>query len=223
MRGFFEAASEVWDDLFGPEEDRTGPNMYDAVARQIEATDAPIRVLVPGCGTGLELEGLFARAPNARVKGIDISGGMLERLRQKFRNRATQIELVENSYVNLPLGKGVYDYGIATLTVHHLALDARARLYAAVRDALKPGGKYIEGDQVSSPEEEEDTLRWYDEYIAGLPGGDRAEWNYDVTLSPGTIERMLREAGFGEAKLAWKNKTGGMVVFVARRQENRRG
>ena len=34
--------------------------------------------------------------------------------------------------------------------------------------------------------------RWYHAYIAKLPGGDRAEWNYDVTLSPGSEERLLR-------------------------------
>jgi len=215
MRGFFDTASEVWDDVFGPDEDRIGLDMYDAVAREIEATDAPIRLLVPGCGTGLELEGLFERAPNARVKGIDLSGGMLAKLREKFRSRAAQIELLENSYVDLPLGKSVYDYAIATLTAHHLSPDAKSRFYAAVRAALKPGGKYIEGDQSSSPEDEAKTLKCFADYIAGLPGGDRAEWNYDVTLCPETNERLLREAGFNDVKLTWKSRSGGNVVLVA--------
>jgi tRNA (cmo5U34)-methyltransferase len=149
------------------------------------------------------------------VKGIDLSGGMLAKLREKYGARCAQIELVEGSYVGRSFGEGIYDYVVATLTAHHLSLGAKARFYAAVRAALRPGGRYVEGDQVSSPREEENTLRWYRDYIEPLPGGDRAEWNYDVTLSAGTTERMLCAAGFAAVELVWKNRSGRMAVFVA--------
>ncbi|MEM7134223.1 MAG: hypothetical protein AAF702_48585 [Chloroflexota bacterium] len=51
-----------------------------------------------------------------------------------------------------------------------------------------------------------------------MPGGDKAEWNYDVTLSPEREERLLREAGFAQVDLTWeqRDESGhGLAVFVA--------
>ncbi len=195
MQDFFSAAAPIWDKVFGT--DKKDP-LYRAVAEQIVQTASPLRILVLGCGTGLELEQVFARVPNARVTGIDLASGMLAELRKKFSQRMSQIELIEASYVDLPLGEQQYDYVIATLTVHHLAPEAKLDLYRNVRAALKLNGRYIEGDQSTSPQREQEALRWYREYVSTLPGGDKAEWNYDVTLSPETAERLLREAGFSK-------------------------
>ncbi|MEZ4863766.1 MAG: methyltransferase domain-containing protein [Caldilineaceae bacterium] len=215
MRDFFTATAPVWDKVFGT--DAEDP-LYRAVAAQITQTEAAVHVLVLGCGTGLELEALFAKVPNAQVTGIDLASGMLAELRQKFRARMAQIELLERSYVGLPLGEQQFDYVIATLTVHHLAPKAKLDLYRKIRTALKPNGKYLEGDQSTSVQHEQEALHWYHEYIATLPGGDQAEWNYDITLSPQTEERLLREAGFAQVDLTWeqRDETGhGLAVFVA--------
>ena len=80
---------------------------------------------------------------------------------------------------------------------------------------MKATGIYIEGDQVSTVEEEKSTLYWYNRWIAKLPGGDRAEWNYDITLSPETQARILQEAGFSEVKLTWSHPSQG-AVYVAK-------
>ena len=37
-----------------------------------------------GCGTGLELEAVYRRFPEAAVTGIDLSGDMLAKAREKF-------------------------------------------------------------------------------------------------------------------------------------------
>ncbi len=216
MRDFFSSTAKVWDKVFGTEQDRP---LYQAVANEIEATPSQVHVLVLGCGTGLELVDIFAKTPNARITGIDLAPGMLAELRRKFSDRADQIELIEQSYVDIPLGEEEFDYVVATLTVHHLAPEAKLDLYRNVRAALKTGGAYVEGDQSTSSKNEQQVLRWYREYISKLPGGDKAEWNYDVTLSPETEERLLRQAGFSQVDLTWekRDESGhGLAVFVAR-------
>ncbi|MEM7129450.1 MAG: methyltransferase domain-containing protein [Chloroflexota bacterium] len=216
MRGFFSSAAPVWDKVFGA--DKKDP-LYEAVAEQIAQTESAVRVLVLGCGTGLELPAILAKVPNAHVTGVDSAPGMLAELRKKFPEKMTQIELIEESYVDLPLGDQQFDYVIATLTVHHLAPKAKLALYQNIRAALQTTGKYIEGDQSTSPQSEQENLRWYQAYISTLPGGDKAEWNYDVTLSPETEERLLREAGFAQVDLTWeqRDESGhGLAVFLAR-------
>lgn len=213
MRDFFSATASVWDQVFGDED-----ALYQAVADQIVATTTPIEILVLGCGTGLELPAIFAKAPNAQITGIDVAPGMLAELRKKFAKRSAQIKLREQSYVGMPLGSEQFDYVVATLTAHHLAPVPKLDLYRQIYAALKPDGRYIEGDQSTSPAGEAEALRWYHAYIAKLPGGDQAEWNYDVTLSLETEERLLREAGFAQVRLTWqaRDESGhGLAVFVA--------
>ena len=215
MQDFFSSAAPIWDKVFGT--DKKDP-LYRAVAKQIVETASPLRILVLGCGTGLELDEIFAKVPNAHVTGIDLASGMLAELCKKFSTRMSQIELIEASYVDLPLGEQQYDYVIATLTVHHLAPEAKLDLYRNVWAALKAGGKYIQGDQSTSLKREKEILHWYWAYISTLPGGDKAEWNYDVTLSPETEEHLLREAGFSQVDITWEQRDEaghGLAVFVA--------
>ena len=215
MRDFFDSAARVWDDVFGPEGNDT---LYRAVAEQIPETADAVHILVLGCGTGLELNNIFECVPNARITGIDLAPGMLAELRKKFRDRSGQIELIEGSYVDVPLGENRFDYAVATLTVHHLPPEAKLGLFRNVLTALKPGGSYIEGDQSHSAEHEAMVLRWYNEYIATLPGGDRGQWNYDITLCAETEQRLLREAGFSQVEMTWEKRHDsgeGRAVFVA--------
>ena len=104
-----------------------------------------------------------------------------------------------------PLGERRFDYVVATLTVHQAAPESKMALYRRIDRGLKPSGRYIEGDQSTDPEHEQEILFWYDAYIAKLPGGSQTAWNYDVTLSPETQKRLLREAGFNQIQLTWQS------------------
>jgi len=211
---FFNGTAEVWDQKFGPGSEP----FYEAVAAQLPATEEPLRILILGCGTGLELDAVFARTPNARITGIDLAPNMLEQLRGKFAGRMAQITLVLGNYLDLPLGEGEYDHAISTLTVHHLPWEMKAIVYRKTWQALRPGGTYIEGDQSCLPEQEDH--RWYHEFVSKLPGGDRGDWNYDVTLSVETNTRLLAEAGFSDIRQTWEARGDdgyGHAVLVARR------
>jgi tRNA (cmo5U34)-methyltransferase len=209
---FFNSTADIWDQKFGAK-----PNdpFYHAVALQIPQTDEPIEILDLGCGTGIQLEFVFARAPNAKVTAIDRAPNMLKQLRAKFANKTKQLRLQQGSLLEIPFGHRAYDYAISTLTMHHFLPERKVTIYRKVREALRTAGIYVEGDQATTVEEEKSILYWYNRWIAKLPGGDRAEWNYDITLSPGTQARILREAGFSEVQLAWHNPSES-AVYVAK-------
>lgn len=211
LYGCFNDTADLWDKKFGVDPDNP---FYQTVARQIPTTQAEVDILDLGCGTGIQLEFVFARAPNARVTGIDLAPNMLEQLRYKFGSFSAQMRLVQGSLLDLSLGEDEYDYAISTLTMHHLPPEEKVRVYGKVRKALRPTGLYVEGDQSNTPEGEKNTLYWYNRWIAKLPGGNRAEWNYDITLTVETQKRLLREAGFSDVQLEWENP-GRLAVLAA--------
>ena len=208
LPGFFNSTADIWDQKFGAEPDDP---FYQAVALQIPQTEAPIDILDLGCGTGIQLEFVFKRAPNARVTAVDRAPNMLKQLSAKFANKTEQLKLQQGSLLELTFGHHAYDYAISTLTMHHFLPKKKVAIYKEVRKALRTTGVYIEGDQTNTVKGEKSTLYWYDRWIAKLPGGDSAEWNYDITLSPETQARILREAGFSEVQLTWHHPAEGAV------------
>jgi ubiquinone/menaquinone biosynthesis C-methylase UbiE len=90
-----------------------------------------------GCGTGRHWPALFSRSP-ARLTGYDVSGGMLNRLREKYPLAETHLL----SGVTLTgLADNSCDLVLSTLTVAHLP-DLTAALIEWNR-VLKPGGDML--------------------------------------------------------------------------------
>ena len=206
MTAFFDLRASGYEDhmrelVFS---ERTFSQFYQAVASPIEKTDAPLNILDLGCGTGLEIEALFQRAPNARITGVDLSPNMLERLCQRYLAQMSQLTLIADSYLALPFGVQVYDYILAAMTVHHVLHDTKRSLYRKIHAALKPGGKYIEGDSVVPTEKEHEFLAEYHQQIAGLPPAHDGYYHIDVPFSIDTQRSLLLEAGFKRFELLWQ-------------------
>lgn len=184
--------------------DTTFSRFYQAVVAPIEKTDAPLTILDLGCGTGLELELLFQRAPNARITGVDLSPNMLDRLRERYLAHMSQITLVVDSYLTLPFGTQTCDYILSAMTIHHLLYDTKRSLYRKIHAALKPGGKYIEGDSVTLAETEHEFLAEYRQQIADMPPSHDGHYHIDVPFSIDTQRALLLEAGFKTFELIWQ-------------------
>ena len=75
------------------------------------------RILDLGCGTGLELGYYFEKVPSARVTGIDLAEGMLDKLKSKFQDKA--LELIHGSYFDVPFEEGAYDAVVSVESLHH--------------------------------------------------------------------------------------------------------
>ena len=219
MAAFFDARAAGYDDylrniVFS---DTMFAQFYQAVSSPIEKTDEPLNILNLGCGTGLEIEALFHRVPNALITGVDLSKKMLERLRKTYIAHMGQITLVADSYLTMPFGTKTYDHIISAMTAHHLLRDAKRKLYMRIHAALKPGGKYIEGDSVTHVGMESQFLAEYHEQVAVVPPAQDGHYHIDVPFSIDTQRSLLLEAGFKHFELVWqKDSTAvwNLAVYV---------
>ena len=170
---------------------------YPFTAAQLPRTPGA-RVLDLGCGTGLELEYYFAQNPAAQVTGIDLAAGMLQAL--KFPGR--DLHLIQGSYLELPLGAGIYDAAVSVESLHHFTKAEKVPLYRRVLAALKPGGYFLLTDYVAASDLEEEHFRA--ELLRlraaeNVPDGILCHFDTPLTLAH--EQAALQEAGFTQVEL----------------------
>ena len=207
MGAFFDLRAAGYDDHMRDdifETDTAFRGFYESVSAPIGATEAPLRILDLGCGTGLELEALLQRVPNARITGVDQSENMLELLRASYAAHMSQITLVADSFLTMPLGVRAYDHILSVMSMHHVLRDVKRELYRKLHTALKPGGKYIEGDSVIPAEMEDQFIAEYHEQAAAVPPAPEGHYHIDVPFSIETQRSLLLEAGFRDFELLWQ-------------------
>ena len=155
----------------------------------------PGHILDLGCGTGLELNWYFARYPDARVTGIDLSAGMLQALREKFPDK--NLRLIQGSYFSVPLEPSCYDGAVSVESLHHFTQDEKLPLYRHLWEALKPGASFFLTDYFAPDEEYE---RFYRSELLRLKAeqviADREFYHYDTPLTVAHETEALRAAGF---------------------------
>lgn len=206
MAAFFDARAIGYDDHI---RDNIFPGtmftqFYEAVSSPIGKTGESLRILDLGCGTGLEIEALLQRVPNASITAVDLAKNMLEQLRTRYVAHMSQITLITDSYLTMPLGTQAYDYVISAMAMHHLLHDTKRKLYRKIHAALKPGGKYIEGDSVIPTVMERQFLAEYHEQVAGLPQAQDGQYHIDIPFSMDTQRSLLLEAGFKDFQVVWQ-------------------
>jgi demethylmenaquinone methyltransferase/2-methoxy-6-polyprenyl-1,4-benzoquinol methylase len=204
--------------------DRISP-VYDAMNRTMtmgldqrwrRATVAAVvrpgdRVLDACCGTG-DLALASART-GARVTGVDFSERMLERARRK----APEVEWVQGDALALPLSDASFDAATVGFGVRNL--DDLEAGFAELRRVLRPGGRLgiLEITRPSGVLAPFYRL-WFDGVVPllgkALPGG--AAYTYlpaSVRRFPGPDELagMLRAAGFDDVR--WRTLAGGIVAL----------
>ena len=181
-------------------------SLHKAVAGAIEETGRGVRILDLGSGTGIEIEGILARVPNARITCIDISDRMLDGLKGKYETLLEQIEVVKGSFLDMPFQERYFDYVVSVLTMHHYTYEQKLNLYTKIRKALVPGGKYIEGDHVFPPEEEKRRLAWYRRQLKTNVISPDDVYHIDIPFSLATQRKVLLEAGFSEIELLFETE-----------------
>jgi tRNA (cmo5U34)-methyltransferase len=106
-------------------------------------------VLDLGAGTGLVAAMVKERWPAASVHLVDVSEGMLDEARARLRDAlGASFEVAD--YATAPLGTG-WDLVVSALSIHHLEDAAKRALFARIRDALRPGGLFVNAEQVLGP------------------------------------------------------------------------
>src|SRR4051812_15056583 len=108
---------------------------------------APERVLDLGAGTGLLAARVAEAYPDAQIVLVDGAPAMLEQARVRLGERT------EHRVADLadPLPEGPFDAVVSALAIHHLDDAAKQDLFRRVKEALPPGGVFVNAEQVAAP------------------------------------------------------------------------
>jgi len=209
MSAFFDIRANTYDshmiDDLGLDE------FYEAIT---VCVDTPINHLLDlGCGTGLELERLFAKFPDMEVTGIDMSGEMLNRLKEKFPDK--KLRLVCGSYFDVGFD-GMYDCVLSTYSLHHFSEESKLALYKKIHAAVKPGSVFIFGDYTVATLERQQELLLINDVKRREQGiEDGAFYHFDTPFTAETEIRLMKSAGFVSADIIkqWDNTS----IIIARK------
>lgn len=116
-----------------------------AVENLVFKTSAP-RILDLGAGTGLLAQKVLERYPEAEMFLVDVSEKMLDVARERFAGMP-KVQFMLADYTTIDWD-GDYDALISSLSIHHLDDATKQTLYAKAYKYLKPGGYFINADQV---------------------------------------------------------------------------
>jgi len=190
---------------FNPEtyerEIRADLRCYEELQEQVVAAgggDAEL-ILELGTGTGETAARLLERHPRARLVGIDESPAMLARAARRLPPERVRLQ---TRRLQDPLPQGRFDLVASALSVHHLDADEKRSLFARVREALAPSGRFVLGDVVLVD-----------------PDRQRAELTHGYDKPSGVREqlRWLREAGLADPALTWSaDDLAVMIAFAPR-------
>jgi tRNA (cmo5U34)-methyltransferase len=166
------------------------------------------RVLDLGAGTGLLSAAVRDAAPGARLTLLDGARPMLEVARRRL---GTGPEILAGD-LRGALPAGPFDAVVSALAIHHLADEEKRALFARILDVLRPGGIFVNAEQVLGP------TPWHQgryeeahEREARRLGADDEEWDAAVARMANdrcaTVEDQLawlRDAGFEGVDVAFK-------------------
>jgi tRNA (cmo5U34)-methyltransferase len=193
---------------------------YGTAVAALELVAGPVeRVLDLGAGTGLLAAQVRAARPGAELTLLDGAPAMLDIARERLGDGPAYVV----ADFAAPLPAGPWDAIVSALAIHHLADDDKRALFARVHDGLRPGGIFVNAEQVAGPTPWlEQLYERTQERQARALGATDADW-------AGALERMahdrcstveeqlgwLRDAGFGDADCLFKDHR--FAVMVARR------
>lgn len=182
---------------------------YEKMAELIP--DGTKNLLDLGCGTGLELAGIFRRFPEISVTGIDLSKAMLEKLSEKYSDK--NITLINADYFSTDLGRERFDTAISFQTMHHFSHDMKIGLYEKIRNSLKIGGVYIECDYMAETQAEEDY--WYSENVRirkemNIP--ENEFYHFDTPCTAPNQIKMFKAAGFASVEKVFRIESTTIII-----------
>lgn len=198
MSDFFEARLDGYD-AHMMTNIASAAEFYPFTARMLPRTEN-CRILDLGCGTGLELADYLAENPSVGITGIDLSRGMLDALREKFRGK--NVHLICGSYFDVPFGESCFDAAVSVESLHHFTKEAKIPLYAKLRRALKPGGYFILTDYFSLTDAQEQAFFGELARLKAEQGiSDGEFYHFDTPLTVQHETQALLEAGFSAVQV----------------------
>jgi tRNA (cmo5U34)-methyltransferase len=175
------------------------------------------RIIDLGGGTGSLAEAILERFPQSSVLVRDIDPEMLEIARTRLTRFANRVELSIGSFADpLPPADAI----LSAFALHHIpSLDEKAEVYSQIRQAIYPGGVFLNNDVAGGPFWPSLRDQW-----AGFMAtkGFTLEQGYrnlddwaaeDTYFSVYEELRAMEQAGFQHAECFWRR--GPVTVFGA--------
>ena len=156
------------------------------------------RILDLGTGDGRLLALLQDDRPEMAGVGVDFSGLMLGRARERFAGEE-RVELVEHDLAEPLPALGRFDAVVSSFAIHHLEHERKRSLYREAFELLEPGGVFANFEHVASP-----THRLHLAFFAALEEPIENEDPSDRLLDVETQLMWLRELGFDDVDCYWK-------------------
>jgi len=187
-------------------------DFYGTVAELVAAhtPEAP-RGLDLGAGTGLLSAVVDSVRPRARLVLTDLAEAMLDKARRRFAGRPdTEYRVMDHLAL---AAENEFDLVVSALSIHHLEDDGKAEIYALAARALKPGGLFVNADQVAGDTPDMEARYWRHWYEAAKASGiaaaeleaavERQQLDRRAPLAPQLA--WLRAAGLVEVECRYKN------------------
>lgn len=122
------------------------------------------RILEVGCGEGAMTERLVRAYPAAEVTGIDIT----PKVGRLFRGPASRVRFKQETIESLAEREpGSADLVVLSDVMHHVPLETRGSILAAIAKAMAPNGKLVFKDWVISASPVHWLCEASDRYLTG--------------------------------------------------------
>lgn len=221
MSGFDKAAATYdrsrhalipdYDDLYGAAVE----------ALELDQTQAA-RVLDLGAGTGGFSQEVINAHPRSQVELSDVSVPMLEQARVRF-GADTRFSFRELDIVTGEFGDE-WDRIISSFVIHHLPHETKCEVFTNVCTALKPGGIFVNIDQVQACSQAVQDIHmrlWKKDALAAgalqqdLEDGMARMEAMDINAGLDDQVLWLKRSGFAKIDVVYRNYF--WAVFVARK------
>lgn len=169
------------------------------------------RILDLGAGSGVLTAFVRQGFPAARIHLLDFSAPMLD-LAKKRLGEDTGLTYEVGDYTRVTLPEGL-DAIVSALSIHHLDDADKPGLFARAYEALRPGGVFVNADQVLGPTPELEA-RYKALWLAQVRENGATEQQISDSLYRqqedrcATVSQQLqwmREAGFADADCWFKD------------------
>lgn len=204
MGAFFDSVSSDYDDVHTSHIDK-GDEYHVALSDPVVSTNNRISILDIGCGTGLELSSILPKVPNAHFHCIDLSQKLLEQLKDRLSGSTCTYSVYQGSYLDCEYPLSLYEYTIASATLHHLTDKEKLRLFPKLLRSLKGEGVLIIGDWYASYDDVQSQLEAYYGFLSDGLDVTNGRYHLDIPTTRGNEQELLRRSGFTSIEVIWES------------------